>query len=189
MSRSFPIQPERVEVVGIHSRVRFLATIKHGKGRRQVAVDVPPEVILRLAACIEATADGACDGKHYRFVRDAGERYVTGHAVWHYDRPEQPMPCIDHSTVIDMQALPGVGARDGPGLEADVITWYTIADEQIALGAELCDLLVEADAVDRAVMVGLIRPRKSCRIKASLRGKPVSPCCGSRSPSCRPCSP
>lgn len=108
MSRYYPIQPEHVSVEGMAgiNRVRFLATIKHGKGTRQVAVDVPAEVILKLAECIEATADGACDGEHYRIARDPGQRYVVGHAVWHLQRPDAPCPRIDHSKVIDMDALP-----------------------------------------------------------------------------------
>ncbi len=109
--RTFPTQPERVSVEGMAgtNRVRFLATIKHGKGTRDVAVDVPVEVILRLAECIEATADGACDGQHHRIVRDPGQRYIAGHAVWHFNRPDEPCPCIDHSTVIDMGTLPAGG--------------------------------------------------------------------------------
>src|SRR5215813_15511683 len=98
MSRKiFPTEPERVHISGLagSNAIRFLATIKHGNGTRDVAVDVPPEVILRLADCIRATADRACDGKSHRHC-PVEEKYVCGHAVWHYDHPEDPMPCIDH---------------------------------------------------------------------------------------------
>ena len=108
MSRpTYPTDPIRVHISGLagSNSVRFLATIKHGNGTPDVAVDVPPEVILRLADCIRATADGACDGKHHRHC-PVGEQYVCGHAVWHYDHPADPMPCIDHDSVIDMNALP-----------------------------------------------------------------------------------
>src|SRR5262249_28658841 len=61
--------------------------------------------ILRLADCLRATADRACDGKSHRHC-PVDEKYVCGHAVWHYDHPEDAMPCIDHDSVIDMGTLP-----------------------------------------------------------------------------------
>lgn len=101
--RTFPIEPIRVQLMGIVMGPRFRATFKHGKGTREIDVDVPPKLILQLADAIRATCDGQCDSKTSRY--DTG-RY--SHAVWHVLNPDQPMPCIT-GTIIDVEdptALP-----------------------------------------------------------------------------------
>lgn len=87
-------------------RIRFLAVIPHGRGTREVAIDVPPELILRLADALRATRGTACDSSTSRHVDATDAGYHVGHAVWHAERPDEPMPCIDHSMVIDMASLP-----------------------------------------------------------------------------------
>ena len=87
------------------SSVRFEGDIPHGKSTRQIAVDVPPELILKIADALRATT-GACAGD----LRDG-----IGHAIWHVHHPEHVMPCLDHSKVIDLDALPAGSAGDDAG--------------------------------------------------------------------------
>jgi hypothetical protein len=103
-----PTQPLHVhlqELVG-KGTIRFLAVIPHGKGTREVAVEVPPDLILRLADALRATRGSACNTANSRIADPTDDGYHVGHAVWHVEHPVDPMPCIDHSKVIDMQALP-----------------------------------------------------------------------------------
>jgi hypothetical protein len=104
MSRTFPTRPKHVHLAGLAgiNKVRFLAIVSHGRGTREVAVDVPPELILKIADALRATAGHACSRKNAR-ISDAVDGVPNcGHAIWHVEHPEEPMPCIDHSTVIDM---------------------------------------------------------------------------------------
>lgn len=105
--RTFPTVPKQIHLAGMSGigKVRFLAIIEHGRGTREVAVDVPPELILKLADALRATAprDGSCpcDSKSGKY--DAHEKFLVGHAVWHVEHPEEPMPCVHD--FIDMDAL------------------------------------------------------------------------------------
>jgi hypothetical protein len=95
------------------SRVRFVGTIPHGKSTREVAIDIDPDLIVRIAAALRAT-DG---GRRCHWMDGAGPLHrdpygYIGHAMWHVENPDQPMPCIDHSKVIDMVSLP---AGNAPG--------------------------------------------------------------------------
>lgn len=107
MRRTFPIHPTEVHLAGIDGlgMIRFLAVIAHGRGTREVAVDVPPEVICKIADALRATAGHACDGKNYRIADAEDGRPNVGHAIWHIEHPDRPMPCVDQSTVIDACAL------------------------------------------------------------------------------------
>jgi len=96
------------------SRVRFVGTIPHGKSTREIAIDVHPDLILRIADAIRATDGGrACRGPH---DRDDPDPYGSiGHAMWHVENPDRAMPCIDHTTVIDVgdvPVLPAVTSED-----------------------------------------------------------------------------
>lgn len=111
MRRTFPTIPKEVHLVGLAGlgKIRFLAVIAHGKGTREVSVDVPPELILRLADALRATApwNGVCpcDTKSSKY--DAYDEFSVSHAVWHVEHPNAPMPCIDRSKTIDVgTALP-----------------------------------------------------------------------------------
>jgi|ERR1700751_3478948 len=109
MRRTFPIKPKHVYVSGMYGlgTIRFLAVVKHGNGTREVAVDVDPELILKLAKALEATRGHACSTKYARIADVySDDQLNVGHAVWHVQNPDRPMPCVDHSTVIDMEALP-----------------------------------------------------------------------------------
>ena len=108
MSR-FPTEAKSVAVRGLAGagRVRFVGTIPHGKHTRQVAMDVHPELIVKIAAALIATKDCACDSAWQRQHRHHSEMgWQPGHAIWHVENPDMPMPCVDHSKVIDMDALP-----------------------------------------------------------------------------------
>jgi hypothetical protein len=96
------------------SRVRFVGTIPHGKSTREVAIDVEPELILRIADTLRATDGGrACRTRHEKL--DPDPYGSIGHAMWHVDNPEHAMPCVDHTTVIDVvdaSALPAGPLED-----------------------------------------------------------------------------
>jgi hypothetical protein len=100
---SSPTEAKRVRATHrfYPSRVRFVGTIPHGRSTREVAIDVDPELILRIADALRATDGGrACHGRHQPIEPDP---YGSiGHAMWHVENPEHPMPCIDHSTIIDV---------------------------------------------------------------------------------------
>lgn len=109
MRRTFPTKPREVHVDGLAGigSIRFTAVISHGKGTREVAVDVHPDLILLLADALRATQGIACYTKNSRPADGTDSGFHVGHAVWHVKNPDRPMPCIDHSNVIDMGALPG----------------------------------------------------------------------------------
>lgn len=103
---SHPTRPKEMHLAGMAGtgQIRFLAVIPHGKGTREVAVDVPPDVILRIADALRATRGTACDTSTSRIADATDGVYHVGHAVWHVERPDQPMPCIDHSRVIEAES-------------------------------------------------------------------------------------
>lgn len=108
MSR-FPTEAKGVAVRGLEgtNRVRFVGSIPHGSHTRQVAIDVHPELIVKIAAALITTKDCACDTAwqlRHRHHSEMGWR--AGHAIWHVEHPDMPMPCVDHNKVIDMGALP-----------------------------------------------------------------------------------
>jgi len=104
LARTFPTNPKHVHPSGMDGidRVRFLAVIAHGKGTREVAVDIPPELIFALADALRATVGMACDTQNSRVVGDRPDGIHMGLAVWHVEHPDMPMPCIDHSRTIDI---------------------------------------------------------------------------------------
>lgn len=116
MASRYPSQAQKVRVVGLAgtTRVRFVGEVQHGRSTRSVAVDVHPELIVRIAAALVATKDCACDTRWQRERRHPSELgWLPGHAIWHVENPEMPMPCVDHDRVIDMDALPVcTGAAD-----------------------------------------------------------------------------
>lgn len=103
---SFPTKPTSVHLAGLSGLglVRFLAIIPHGKGSREIAIDVEPELLLRIADALSATApvNGACpcDSKTGKY--NHREAFLVGHAIWHVQNPDAPMPCVDMSSVIDV---------------------------------------------------------------------------------------
>jgi len=122
---SHPTRPKEIHIAGLvgTGQIRFLAVIPHGRGTREVAVDVPPDLILRLADALRATRGTACDTATHRTVDATDDGFHVGHAVWHAERPNQPMPCIDHSGVIEvteatepkaLPAAPQVRRYDAP---------------------------------------------------------------------------
>lgn len=115
MSR-FPEDPISVELDGVVHAVRFVATIAHGKGRRRIAVDVPPSLVCKIADALRGTAGLACATTASRPADAEPGRFNVGHAIWHVQNPDRVMPCIDGSTVIDAtdeHALPA-GATEEP---------------------------------------------------------------------------
>jgi hypothetical protein len=101
--RKFPIEAKYKYLQGLagSSQVRFCGTIPHGKKNRDVVLDIDPKLILKIADAIRATGNGECRDKRY----NPRPEPTIGHAVWHLDNPEMPMPCVDHSTVIDVPEL------------------------------------------------------------------------------------
>lgn len=77
--------------------------IPHGKHSRMVDVVVSADTIFELAEAFIATAGHACDSRGARIADAVPGRPNVGHALWHLQNPEDPMPCIDHSTVIETQ--------------------------------------------------------------------------------------
>lgn len=85
-----------------YGQLRLLVLIPHGKGTRQIHVEMPAEAIMRLADCIrgcpqhvyedprtgDMPADMAQVQREPRFVP-----MWIGHAVWHLEHPEDLMPC------------------------------------------------------------------------------------------------
>ncbi|MDO8547840.1 MAG: hypothetical protein Q7R68_10840 [Nitrospirales bacterium] len=55
-------------------RFGFKAEKKHGKGTQTIEVSVPVETIKRLASILEYTES-------------------AGHAAWHFNSPDDPLPC------------------------------------------------------------------------------------------------
>jgi hypothetical protein len=101
----------RVGIVGLaFGRLRFRATIPHGRGTRDVDVDMNAEDLLQLADCIR--------GCHQVYETATGQRAESmeqvrldprfrptwiGHAVWHLERPDRLMPCPPHGArIIDV---------------------------------------------------------------------------------------
>jgi hypothetical protein len=102
-SRKFPVEAKYKYLQGLagSSQIRFCATIPHGKKNRDIVLDIDPALILKIAHAIRATGNGECRDKRYNPQPEP----TIGHAVWHLDNPEMPMPCVDHSTVIDVPVL------------------------------------------------------------------------------------
>jgi len=93
------------------SQVRFLGTIPHGKSTREIAMDVDPELILRIADALRATDGGrACHND--RQPTDPDPYGSIGHAMWHVENPEHVMPCLDNHTIIDMDTLAAGCTKD-----------------------------------------------------------------------------
>jgi len=138
--RAYPTAAQNIQVIGLagSSRVRFSGRIPHGKARygREVVMDVDPLLILRIADAIHATSGHACcdpafdhcDLKHREGVYEAGrmtkdelERFALthriGHAIWHVDNPDMPMPCRrSRGSVIDIdEAAPALLATTEVG--------------------------------------------------------------------------
>lgn len=82
---SHPTRPKEIHLAGMEflGQIRFLAVIPHGRGTREVAVDVPPDLITALADALRATRGTACDTATRRFVDPSDSGYHVAHAVWH----------------------------------------------------------------------------------------------------------
>lgn len=105
---AYPTEAKNISVRGLAgaNRVRFQGTIPHGSGTREVAIDVHPDLIVKIAAALRATYDHSCDNdfeKRHRHHSEMG--YVVGHAMWHVDNPDRPMPCVHLENVIDVGSL------------------------------------------------------------------------------------
>lgn len=101
MSR-YPTEAKLVATRGLagSTRVRFVGTIPHGKTARQVAIDVHPELIVQIATALVATRDCACDSAEQRERRHHSEfGWQCGHAIWHVEHPDRPMPCISGKVI------------------------------------------------------------------------------------------
>jgi len=98
-----PTRPTEVHISGLVGlgRIRFLAVIPHGRGTREIAVDVEPALIPRIADALRATRGTACDSLTSRHVDGTEEGYHVGHAIWHVEHPDAVMPCLDHSRTIE----------------------------------------------------------------------------------------
>jgi hypothetical protein len=99
-----PLRIDRIGLAG-SSSVRFRATIRHGRGTRQINVDVRAQEILAIADAIRATADQACVPPRSR-TGYPEDNLCVGHAIWHLDNPERPMPCITGEII----EIPDAGA-------------------------------------------------------------------------------
>ena len=104
--RKLPIEAKFQHLVGLAgaSRVRFFGTIPHGKSKRDIVIDIRPDLILKLADAIRATGNGQCSDPRYYDGHG-----TIGHAVWHVENPEHVMPCLtDRNKVIDVEPTPPV---------------------------------------------------------------------------------
>ena len=87
-----PLDLRRVGLAGSNC-VRFEVTIRHGRGTRRINVDVHAREILAMADAIRATKNQACTAPKSRTGYPQDDLAV-GHAIWHLDNPDHPMPCI-----------------------------------------------------------------------------------------------
>ncbi len=94
-----PLDLRRVGLSGSNC-VRFEVTIRHGKGTRRINVDIHARDILAMADAIRATQNQACTAPQHRTGYPQDDLSV-GHAIWHLDNPDSPMPCIT-GDVIDV---------------------------------------------------------------------------------------
>jgi hypothetical protein len=118
-----PTFPKEIYLAGIETgQIRFLAIIPHGRGTQEVAVDISPDLILRIADALRATQGTACDARTSHHTDEPNKslheehavRHVehavwhVEHAVWHVEHPKSPMPCIDaRSHIHDGCVYPG----------------------------------------------------------------------------------
>lgn len=137
----FPTEAKNVQTIGLagSNQVRFEGQIPHGKNRhgRRVTMDVHPEQILAIADALRATSGHACCDHKFdhcdlatyenmlakglceaRVVEQA--RFKAGHAIWHLDNPDMPMPCRrGRGEVIDVDDTDVIDVKDAaPALEA-----------------------------------------------------------------------
>lgn len=132
MARRFGERPLRVHRVGLagSNSVRFEATIRHGRGTRRIDVDVHARDILAMADAIRATANQACQHHRSRTAYPSDELSV-GHAIWHLDNPDMPMPCITGDIIeIDdgNMALPEISGEEMP-LQRSRPPWPRLPEE------------------------------------------------------------
>lgn len=104
-----------VKFVGIqglaYGRVRFLGSVLHGASGRAVQLDLEVEDVLRLARAIEGCPHNYEEprtGRRPRTLEEAKHsKFVLcnmGHAVWHLEHPDRPMPCRpDDEKLIDVE--------------------------------------------------------------------------------------
>lgn len=104
-----------VKVAGVEGlafgRVRFSGSIPHGPGKRTIWMTVEADDICRLADAIRGCPhnyEEPSTGRKPRTLEEAKQsRYVVlwcGHAVWHIEHPDRPMPCRpDDERLIDVE--------------------------------------------------------------------------------------
>lgn len=103
-----------VEVTGLqglaYGRVRFSGSIQHGAGRREITMTIEAEDVVHLANALQGCPHNYEDvrGNKPRTLEQArqGKFALTncGHAVWHLEHPDRPMPCRpDDEKLIDIE--------------------------------------------------------------------------------------
>lgn len=177
-----PLRIDRIGLAG-SSAVRFRATIRHGKGTRQIDVDVHAREILAISDAIRATANQACVDPRSRTGYPQDDLSV-GHAIWHLDNPDRPMPCVTgrvievaddarllgpSTEVVDAERLPGPPAEvvEAPGRTPDA--------QESSNEPSVEELLLPVRATSVLADAGVHSIRQLCQMTGGqLRGLPGS---------------
>jgi hypothetical protein len=91
--------PRYVILAGTVGTVRFVVGVPHGRGTRDIDVDVSPELIGKIADALRCSGP-QCQGAHWSIP----EQSYVPHAIWHVKNPDAPMPC-GSTTDDDAQAV------------------------------------------------------------------------------------
>ena len=73
------------------SQIGVQFTLVHGKGTRVEVVAVPIDLILRVADAYR----GCLSNPHH--LHPGESPHKAGHATWHADNPDSPIPCTEHA--------------------------------------------------------------------------------------------
>lgn len=110
MSRRFPPEGKVTYVWGRNGArdVVFDVAVPHGKKTRDVRVAVDPVMLKEIAACLDCCPQHVGESVPVASNDDGSLRYEwrpyvnVGHAIWHYQHPDAPRPCLPRGKVIDV---------------------------------------------------------------------------------------
>lgn len=111
-------KPERVECQGIIGKVRYIAVVKHGKGKRRIEVSISYKDILKLADAIQGCQcvyEDVRTGKRPKTLTEALTNanftpVYIGHAIWHLQNPDHVMPCLESNEFIEISDVISLAA-------------------------------------------------------------------------------
>ena len=68
-----------IKGIALAEAIRFETSLPHGKGKQEVGVEVPIATLIRLGEILKHTK-------------------APGHAAWHLENPDSPLPCSSCET-------------------------------------------------------------------------------------------